>query len=171
MLDPVMFWVSKTLVWLPLFVVILFLVIRTFHWKTIIVILSAALLITLSDQLTNLSKNGFQRLRPSQETNLVTKVHTVNHYQGGQYGFYSAHASNTFAIAIFLMVLFKRKYRCLTVFLLGWAALMSYSRIYLGVHYPGDILAGILIGSLLGLGFGLLTRNLLNRTVVRINQV
>ena len=148
--DPIMFWASKTLIWFPLFVFLFYLVIRSFRWKTIIIVLSVAILVTVSDQLCNLSKNGFKRLRPSHESSLSSEIHTVNDYKGGTYGFYSAHASNTFAIAVFLLVLFRKKYRFLPFLMICWALFFSYTRIYLGVHYPGDILAGILIGSLLG---------------------
>jgi len=155
-----MFWASKVIIWTPLFALILYLVICNFRWKTIIVVLSAAILITISDQLCNFSKNGSKRLRPSHDSSLVSEIHIVNDYRGGEFGFYSAHASSTFAIAVFLMVLFRMKYRFLPVLLFCWALLMSYTRIYLGVHYPADILAGMLIGSLLGYVFGKTTLNL-----------
>ncbi len=156
-----MFWASKVLIWIPLFAFLFFLVIRTFHWKTIVIVLSAAILILISDQLSNLSKSSFERLRPSHDSSLVSEIHTVNDYKGGEFGFYSAHASNNFAIAVFLVLLFRKKYRFLPVLLFSWALLMSYTRIYLGVHYPGDILAGMLIGSCLGYVFGKITLNLI----------
>jgi undecaprenyl-diphosphatase len=81
-------------------------------------------------------------------------VHLVNAYKGGTYGFYSSHASNTFSIAVFLMVLIGNRYRWTGIVVLPWALLMSYTRIYLGVHFPGDILAGIVMGGALGYLFG-----------------
>ena len=114
-LDQVMYWATNPLVWIPLFVFLLYLVIRTFRIKTTTVILGVALMITVSDQLADLSKNNLKRLRPSHEPEIAASVHIVNEYRGGEFSFYSAHASNTFALAIFLMVLFRKRYRYLGV--------------------------------------------------------
>ena len=143
-----MFQVTKSLLWLPLYFLFLYLVIRQHGWNTIWVVLFAAIMILVSDQLANLFKETFLRLRPSHEPGLM--VHLVNAYKGGTYGFYSSHASNTFAIAVFLMVLIGRRYRWIGIVALPWALLMSYTRIYLGVHFPGDILAGIVMGGAIG---------------------
>jgi undecaprenyl-diphosphatase len=147
-LDPVMYYSSKGVLWVPLYLVFLFFVIRRLRWQALLVILFAALMITVSDQLCNLSKDYFHRLRPSYEPGLT--VHLVNAYKGGLYGFYSAHASNTFAIAVFLSVLTAGYFRFFWILPFLWALFMSYTRIYLGVHYPGDILTGMIVGSLLG---------------------
>ena len=88
-------------------------------------------------------------------------VHIVKDFCGGEYGFYSAHASNTFATAVFLTILFQRRYRYLYFVLIGWAALMSYTRIYLGIHYPSDTIAGALAGCLIGWFTGRITIYLL----------
>jgi|WetSurMetagenome_2_1015567.scaffolds.fasta_scaffold52817_2 undecaprenyl-diphosphatase len=153
-LDHAMMWATNALIWFPLFIVLLYLTIRNFKWKTILIIFSVALMITASDQLANLSKHSTQRLRPSQDPSLGNSVHIVNGMRGGMYGFYSAHASTTFAVAIFLIVLLRKKYRWVAPVVITWALIMSYTRIYLGLHYPGDTLAGMVIGSSLGLLFG-----------------
>ena len=146
---------TKSLVWIPLYLIFFYLVIRQYKWKTILVVVAAALMILVSDQLANLAKETFQRLRPSNEPGLA--VHLVNAYKGGLYGFYSSHASNTFAIAVFMIMLTGKRYKWLWIIALPLAMLMSYTRIYLGVHFPGDILTGIIMGSLIGYLFGRMT--------------
>jgi len=140
------------MVWIPLYLVFLYLIIRQYKWKGIMVIVLAALMILVSDQLANLIKDIFQRLRPSNEPGLM--VHLVNAYKGGEYGFYSSHATNTASIAVFMIVLVRKRFRWIWIIAIPWALLMSYTRIYLGVHFPGDTLAGIVMGSLIGLFFG-----------------
>jgi undecaprenyl-diphosphatase len=152
-LDPVMLWISNALVWIPFYVVLLYLVYRRYGMRALWVLLVVALMIGASDQLANLFKDGVHRLRPSQDPALAG-VHIVNGYRGGMYGFYSAHASNTFALAIFLITILHRHFRWIAWLLAPWAFLLSYSRIYLGVHYPGDMAVGMVVGVLLGLGFG-----------------
>jgi undecaprenyl-diphosphatase len=149
-LDPLMFWASKSIVWLPLFAFLFYLCLKTFGWKTITVLAALALTLTFSDQLSNLVKNDVKRLRPSNQPGMSEAVHIVNGYRGGEFGFYSAHATNTFAVAVFLLVLFQGRYRFLYVVLPGWAFLMTYTRLYLGVHYPLDLISGGVAGVLIG---------------------
>jgi undecaprenyl-diphosphatase len=156
--DQIFWYATKPIIWLPLYLIMLFLIIREFRWKTITIVIAVALLITASDQLANFSKYETLRLRPSHEPEIEQQVHIVNDYRGGQYGFFSAHASTNFAIAVFLIFLLHRRYRWFVPVLLIWASIMAYSRIYLGVHYPGDILAGVFIGIILGSLFAWLTR-------------
>jgi undecaprenyl-diphosphatase len=145
-LDPIMFWITKTFFWLPLYGFLLFLVIKHFKKDTWIVLIGITITILLSDQITSgFMKPFFARLRPSREPSLQGLVYLVNGYTGGKYGFASSHAANTFATALFFWMLFKDQYRWLWV-LFVWAVVMTYSRIYLGVHYPGDILVGMLVG-------------------------
>jgi undecaprenyl-diphosphatase len=95
-------------------------------------------------------KPYFARLRPSQEPYLQAFIHIVNGYKGGKFGFASSHAANTFGVATFFFLLSGKKRKWM-VLLFPWAALVTYSRIYLGVHYPGDIVVGALIGMLAAL--------------------
>src|SRR5690606_4235929 len=115
-----------------------------------IYIVGIALTIALADQVTSaLMKPYFMRLRPTHEPDLARLVHTVNQYKGGKFGFASSHAANTFGVATFLFLALKDSYRY-TGLLFLWAGAVSYTRIYLGVHYPGDILAGALVGAFFG---------------------
>jgi undecaprenyl-diphosphatase len=153
--DPVMFWGTNTLTWLPLYILLLYLVSRRYKWQTLWIVFFAALMILVSDQLSNIIKEWVGRPRPTFEPGL-TGIHTVNGYLGGQFGFYSAHASTNLAIAVLMIILLGRPFRYFPVLMLSWAFFMAYTRIYLGVHYPGDILGGWIAGGLLGWGFGLL---------------
>jgi undecaprenyl-diphosphatase len=163
--DQVMFVATKGVIWLPVYLVFLFLVIKEYRWQALWIIFFAALMILASDQLANLVKDATQRLRPSHETGL--EVHLVNAYKGGTYGFYSAHASNTFSVAIFLMVLLGRSWRYFFIPVLVWAFFMSYTRIYLGVHFPGDTLAGILAGVLMGYLFARICLFAMEKTKIK----
>jgi undecaprenyl-diphosphatase len=152
-LDPVMYWISNRFVWLPLYIFILFLVIKKWKKKSILLVLLLALTITLSDQSCNLLKKSTQRLRPSHNIELEHKIHLVEKpdgelYRGGEYGFPSAHAANAmvFALFVFFFAGNRKMWVLLVIFL--WAALLGYSRIYLGVHYWLDVECGYLIGAI-----------------------
>jgi undecaprenyl-diphosphatase len=147
--DTIMWWISGTKSWIPLYLVIIAVIIYQKRKKAILVLLFIALLIFLSDQLSvHLFKNVVQRLRPCHAADLQDIVPLVKNKCGGKFGFVSSHASNTFAIATFLVLLFKN--RIFGVFIFIWAAIVSYSRIYLGVHFPLDIICGGLFGFILG---------------------
>ncbi len=147
--DTVMWHVSDKEFWYPFYLLLILYMIWKFRWKTTVLLVTIALLITLGDQISvHLFKEVFQRLRPCHEPGLQGLVHTVHGRCGGQYGFISSHASNTFALAMFLHGLFRNRF--FSWFIFVWASVVSYSRIYLGVHYPGDVLGGALLGMLLG---------------------
>ena len=149
-LDPVMWLFSKTEASIPLYAFLLFHIHRVYKEKTWGILLSVGLLILMTDQFTSgLMKPFFERLRPSHEPALEGMVHLVNGYSGGSYGFASSHAANTFGIAMFLSCILKKEKPWIS-WLFLWAAFVSYTRIYLGVHYPGDILVGALVGVLFG---------------------
>ena len=147
--DQVMWWISDRLIWLPLYLIITGWLIYRFKWKVVIILVMVALLITLSDQgSVHLFKEVFKRLRPCHEPEISGLVHLVKGHCGGKYGFISSHAANTFAIATFTLLIIRSKYY--SIFIIFWATLVSYSRIYLGIHYPGDVLVGALYGFLIG---------------------
>jgi len=150
-LDPVMYYTSQTLFWLPLYLFLVYLMVKDFKKDWWIPLIGIALTILLADQITaSLMKPYFARLRPSQEPALVGIIHLVRDhngeiYTGGLYGFASSHAANTFGTATFFTLLLRDKHAWIK-WLFLWAACMTYTRIYLGVHYPGDILVGTAVG-------------------------
>ena len=148
-LDEVMWWISKTITWIPLYCILLILIIyRERSYRIIFIILFVAIAVALCDQLSVLIKNLVQRHRPTHNVEIAELVHIVNDYRGGMYGFISSHAANVFGLAAFLSNQFKH-YKW-SIFLFSWAAVVSYSRIYLGVHYPLDIIFGAVLGILIG---------------------
>tara|TARA_B100001250_G_scaffold360540_1_gene338067 strand:- start:388 stop:954 length:567 start_codon:yes stop_codon:yes gene_type:complete len=125
----------------------------------LMLLLFVVILILLTDQATNFFKNSFERLRPCHEPALEDMVRLVKSTCGGLYGYFSGHASNSFALAVFFSFVFGIKYSRLPFLLLFVAFLVAYSRIYIGVHYPLDVLSGITFGSLVGLIFYRIWRN------------
>jgi undecaprenyl-diphosphatase len=154
-LDPVVLLLTETFFWLPLYLFLLYVVIKTFKKKSWIPLLGITLTIVLTDRITSgFMKPFFQRLRPSRDPSLQGMVQLVTDfsgevYYGGLYGFASSHAANTFGTAFFFWLLF-RKTKSWIVWLFPWAIVMTYTRIYLGAHYPGDIIVGGLVGLLCG---------------------
>ena len=135
----------------PLYIVLLILTYRTFGFKkTLIIIVAMALLITVTDQLSNFFKYGVQRLRPCHNLEIRELMRLVKSYCGGKFAYFSAHAANSFAVASFFSFLFVKHYRVLALILVSWACLVAYSRIYIGVHFPLDILTGMFVGSFFG---------------------
>ncbi|MFA5045850.1 MAG: phosphatase PAP2 family protein [Paludibacter sp.] len=148
--DGIMFAISAKLTWVPLYIAALYVVIKKWKRESVWVILALVLCIVIADQVSSgFIKHAVQRLRPSHAEDLKGMVHLVKGYGGGMFGFVSSHAANSFGFALLSSILFKnRKY---TFVIFGWAALLSYSRVYLGVHYPGDILGGMIVGVLAAL--------------------
>ncbi|WP_411031461.1 phosphatase PAP2 family protein [Spongiimicrobium sp. 3-5] len=146
------FWMFVTGKWssIPLYLGLLILSYKFLGPKKCIVLLIAlALLITSTDQLANFFKYGVQRLRPCHDAEVSSLMRLVKSSCGGRYGFFSAHAANSFAAAFFFTYLLRHKYQYIGIFLIIWAIFVSYSRIYIGVHYPLDIVTGMLIGLIL----------------------
>ncbi len=152
-LDTLMFYFSNTLFWTPLYLWLIYLLHKKYKKEVWIVILCAFTLILFTDQTANVFKALVQRLRPTHDPEIQHLVHTVNHYRGGMFGFFSSHAANAFGLVTYcLMMLKPTKYyiKTITIF---YACLTSYSRIYLGVHFPIDIIAGIICGVVLAFLF------------------
>lgn len=150
MIDPVMYYVTKTTFWIPLYIFFVFLIFKVYRKDAWWLIAGAAITILLADQITSsLMKPYFARLRPSQDPSLEGLVHLVNGYKGGLYGFASSHAANTFGISLFVWLTLHKHYRWVGLAFV-WAGLMTYTRIYLGVHFPGDILVGAIVGLMCG---------------------
>lgn len=147
--DKFMWLVSGKFEWIAMYVMLTAVLFRRDWRSAIAVLLGIAVAILLADQISSgLIKNLVMRPRPSHNDDIVSVIHLINDYRGGMYGFVSSHAANCFALIVFLSCLFKHRIFTLTGIL--WAGLVSYSRIYIGVHYPGDILGGIIVGVLTG---------------------
>lgn len=145
--DTFMYVYSGKWIWIPMYMALAYVLFRNFSWKVALMCLvGVALTITLVDQVgASLIRPWIERLRPTNLDNPLSEyVHIVNGYRSGRYGFPSCHAANTFGLAFYLMFLIRQK--GFTWFLVTWAILTCYSRAYLGVHYPGDLLAGALLG-------------------------
>lgn len=150
--DPIMYWLSHKLIWTPMYLLIIFLIIRQYKMRGLLMLLFIGLVIGLCDQTASgLLKNLVQRLRPSHEPALAGLVHLSKAGSGGLYGFVSSHAANVFGLATFLYFVLNKQFKPLKYWLFIWAFLVSYSRIYNGVHYPGDVIAGGIIGA--GIGY------------------
>jgi undecaprenyl-diphosphatase len=151
-LDPVMYYISYKFSWIPFYVLLLWFCYRHYGWKTtLFIMLFVALLITMSDQVSGLIKKSTLRLRPSRDENLGDLVNLVYGYRGGGYSFVSGHATNSFALALFMIHLLKNKIRFIVPVMITYAVLNAYSRIYLGVHYPADMIGGVILGILCAL--------------------
>jgi undecaprenyl-diphosphatase len=145
--DGVWLFISDKYSAIPFYILLLYLTYKQFGIKkTFVAVLFVLALIALSDQTSNLFKYGFKRLRPCHNENISHLIRLVGGRCGGLYGYFSAHAANSTAIAVFFGLLLRKKINYLFPILIVWALLVSYSRIYLGVHYPLDVFTGMLIG-------------------------
>lgn len=153
-IDQIMWYASAKLTWVPLYALILWWVWHTKGIKAAVMFLAAALLIVLfADQTASFFKNNMPKFRPTHYPPFEGLVHTVNGYTGGLYGTVSSHAANTVGIAILTAMAIRKRW--VTLLLAVWVVLVCYSRIYLGAHYPFDVMFGLIEGSFWGLLFGL----------------
>ncbi|MFT6844843.1 MAG: undecaprenyl-diphosphatase [Flavobacteriales bacterium] len=165
-LDAIMVHISGKLEWIPFYALMAFLAYQKLGLKGLIALLVLALLVVLlNDRLSVMAfKNVFERLRPCHEPVLDGLVHIVNDRCGGQFGFVSSHAANIMGLAVLFVRFFETWKWHWKMGIILWAVLVGYSRIYLGVHYPGDVLGGFLLGfAIVSLLFWVLNRFNLKR--------
>lgn len=153
-LDQAMYVMTDKLTWIPVYILLLVMIKRAYNWKiALFSLVGVVLVVTLCDRISvELFKEVFERYRPSRNLDIAEQVHIVNGYRGGLYGFVSSHATNFFGVAAFVFMLLNKRLKKPPYWIFLWAGLISYTRIYLGVHYPSDILAGGILG--FGIGWG-----------------
>ncbi|GAA3589498.1 phosphatase PAP2 family protein [Flavivirga amylovorans] len=157
--------ITNKLTFIPLYAILLFLLYKKYGLKSLLVfVVVVALMITFTDQITNVFKRGFQRPRPCGEADLIDQMRFIA-VRCGKYGFFSGHSSNSMAAAIFAGLMLKQYYKHLIFILLFWSVVVAYSRIYVGVHYPLDIVCGLTFGAISGFLFYKLANFLLKRYV------
>lgn len=148
--DNIMYTVTNTFSWSAVIVVLLIVIFKNNTYReTILIFVTIALLIVVADRIcSGLVKPMVARWRPTQDPDLMYFIDVVRGYRGGRFGFFSGHACNTFCVATFLSLLFRSTKVSLTMFF--WAATTTFTRLYLGVHYLGDVTVGLIIGCSLG---------------------
>ncbi len=158
--------ITDKITFVPLYAILLFLIYKKFGLKSLLImVLVIAAMITFTDQITNAFKHGFMRPRPCRVDLLLDEGMRFIAERCGRYGFFSGHSSNTMAAAVFGGLLLRPYYKNLIFILLFWSFVVAYSRIYVGVHYPLDIVCGMAFGALSGFGFYKLNKYLLKRFI------
>ena len=162
--DPFWMVITKQSNWTPFFLILLYLIFKKVGVKqTLYLLVFIIVLITISAQFTNLVKETFQRLRPCSDPNINSLIRVVKPSE--TFSFFSGHASNSMAVSSFLYFILKDKFKYFGLLFL-WPLIFAYSRIYLGLHYPTDIICGYMHGFILGFLFYKLFRFLQLKKVI-----
>ena len=152
-IDTLVKTLTTATTWIPLYAALIYLLFKNNDslQKVLLIIACAVVCVLLAGSLDDMVvKPLVGRWRPTHDQEIGLLVDTVNNYRGGRFGFFSAHASNTFSLALFLALVVRS--RVLSVTLVGWSLLNCWTRLYLGVHFPGDILVGLLWGGMVAIG-------------------
>lgn len=157
--------ITHEVTFVPMYAVLLFLLYKKFGINALLIfVLLVAVMITFTDQMTNVFKRGFERPRPCGAEGLMNQMRFIA-VRCGKYGFFSGHASNSMAAAVFAGLMLRPYYKNLIFIMLFWSAVVAYSRIYVGVHYPLDLLCGLVFGAATGFAFYKFAKYLLNRYI------
>jgi len=168
--DPFWMLITNKITNLSIYLVLLIWYFKLKNGKAaFLILLFIGLLILVTDQTTNLFKYGFERLRPCHNEEIVDIMRIVKNGCGGLYGYFSGHASNSFALSIYFSLLFANRYPKLKYALFFMASLISYSRIYIGVHYPLDIISGALFGTIWSLSFFYISLKICNQFFPKVS--
>ena len=162
--DFLFYWISNTFVWTPLYILVCALIIKRWKKQSIFILLFLILTVLCTDQTCNIIKKKVHRLRPSHDIELAEQVHLVEKpdgqlYRGGKFSFPSAHAANSCVLVFFFAFFVKARKKWPLWLMIIWSLALAYSRIYLGVHYPLDLLGGFFVGSFWSLALIFLWRN------------
>lgn len=167
--DELMWWLSDTWIWIPWYIFLIVLLFQKYKKQAFLLIGLVLLLILCSDQLASgIIKPLVHRLRPSHNPEIEHLLHYVNNYRGGKYGFVSSHAMNVFSLSFYLAFTVGDRLKWLIAILFIWAFSVAFSRIYLCVHYPSDVIVPFFISAVLGFAFSRLffyLNNKFNKTL------
>lgn len=164
LLDFIFYWASNKWTWIPFYAWILYILYKNYGKKVIYFLPVIAAMTAATDQLSTLLKNTTLRFRPCHEPAIQDLIHLVNNACGGKYGFVSSHAANTMALAVFISLVLPVKYKNLRLELLAFVFINGYSRMYMGAHYPLDILCGWTLGFIIALLFSSLMKIIVTST-------
>lgn len=166
-LDQFMIWMSEPLFSIPVYLAVFYAIKVNYGWRVALwTVMAVSMVVLLADGIsTRIFKYGFQRWRPCHNVEIADMVYLLKEGCGGKYSFVSGHATNFFGLATFFSFMLHEKMKWITPILLLWAGIIAYSRIYLGVHYPADILGG----AILGIFIGWLVYRFFNNVMINLN--